>query len=152
MTATNHRFSADYGAFPAVNEWLGVQGGALAISPDIAFKIELCVEEIVTNTIKYGFGDDPAAGGWIEIGLVVEEGRVELRFTDNAPLFNPLAQEQHAPPASLEGAPIGGLGILLVRELSQSVRYDCAEGQNVLAISFCPPAPRAGGQKAVGCD
>ncbi|MEI6642765.1 MAG: ATP-binding protein [Novosphingobium sp.] len=141
MTAAKRLFPADPGVLTAINEWLRAQGEGFAMWTAVAFKMELCVEEIVTNAIKYGFVGDTAKDGWVEIGLLASGGGLKLCIADNALPFNPLEHVQNAPPTSLESAPIGGLGIHLVRELAETVRYDRIGGRNVLTIEFAAPAP-----------
>jgi len=112
-------------------------------APDSAsFLAELVIEELVTNTIKYGF-DDKAAHR-IQVGVSFHDGQLCIEVRDNGHAFDPLAQE--APDFSLpaDERPIGGLGLHLVRQMTDEVRYERHGDENVVtAIKTFPPEPPA---------
>lgn len=100
---------------------------------DVSFLVSLAIEEIVTNCIKYGYDDSDAHT--IEISLSLSDGLLTMVVTDDGHPFNPL----EAPPPDLslaiEDRPIGGLGIHLLRELSDEVSYDRRDGMNRLTLT-----------------
>lgn len=63
-------------------------------------------------------------------------GAVVLVLEDDGARFDPLARARPRTDQTLEDRPIGGLGILLVRELSESVRYERRAGRNRLLVAF----------------
>ena len=60
-----------------------------------------------------------------------------LKFiiTDSGISFNPTEVEAADTSLSAEERPVGGLGILLVRELMDSINYERIDGKNVLTLS-----------------
>jgi serine/threonine-protein kinase RsbW len=104
---------------------------------DDALRLRLVVEELFTNTVRHGHGCESDAP--ICVALSALEGRVALVYEDNAPPYNPLTQTSAAgvdPEDTVSGRSVGGLGILLVRELAASAHYAYEDGRNRLRITL----------------
>ena len=103
-----------------------------ALSDDLLFAITLALDEVVTNIIRHGY----PAGEVHDIVLTMsrDAGGVIVQVEDEGRPFNPL----DAPPvdldAPIEGRPIGGLGIHLIRSLMDAVEYRREDGRNVLVM------------------
>lgn len=66
---------------------------------------------------------------------------VRLRTDDDGVAFDPTQAENPDIEASLEDRAIGGLGILLVREMTDTQVYERTDGHNILTVSkLCPLA------------
>ena len=95
------------------------------------YAVELIVEEVLTNTFRYAY----PAGDEHEIALAVavcgEE--IELRFVDDGAAFDP-TQAPEPPPATLDTAKVGGLGIKLLRRFASSAAYERNSGRNCLTV------------------
>jgi len=106
---------------------------ALSGRTDLAFAANLCLEELITNTIKYGL--QGRADHVIHVRLSLSEQWLEIVIKDDAPPFDPFT-EAPEPDISLGvlERPIGGLGIHLVRQLMDDVRadYDGSGNRTVL--------------------
>lgn len=104
--------------------------------------VEFCLTELVTNTISYGF-DDPG-GQQVGVFLEGDETAVHVTVEDTGKPFNPLEHEAAARPARLEDAPIGGLGIDLLRSLCDHAAYARDRGTNRFTFTrlraSCPEA------------
>jgi anti-sigma regulatory factor (Ser/Thr protein kinase) len=96
------------------------------------FAVNLALEELVTNTISYGYAD----GGRhvITISLVVDGPHLHVRIDDDATEFNPLEFDAPDLEAPLEDRRVGGLGVHLVRTLMDDIRYERVDGRNVLSM------------------
>ena len=104
------------------------------LDPERAMKINLALEEAVTNVIMYAY---PAGtGGKVNLEAVVEDGVLRFTLTDRGKLFDPTAAPDADTSASLEDRPIGGLGIHLVRAIMDSVSYRRTDGKNVLTMTI----------------
>mgnify|MGYP000010434414 CR=1 FL=1 len=110
-----------------------VMFGELAVSvedviadrPDLAFSANLCLEELITNTIQYGLANAP--DHLIQVRIIRTREWLEILVKDDAPQFDPFNQvAQPDLDASVEDRPIGGLGVHLVRSLMDdaSASYD----------------------------
>lgn len=103
------------------------------ISPETAMTANLCLEELLTNTIKYGYRDDQVHEIGIDVSLENEELTIEI--VDDAAPFDPTS-DAPAPDidASIEERPIGGLGIFLVTSFTDSIRYNRLQNRNRLTL------------------
>jgi anti-sigma regulatory factor (Ser/Thr protein kinase) len=108
-----------------------------SISDDAANDLMLVTEELVVNIINYGYKDQQERS----IDIVFEiEGKLAKRklsiiVIDDAMPFNPLSHdmpELGLPSADVE---IGGLGIPLIRRLSDGQHYEYKEGRNIFSVS-----------------
>lgn len=97
--------------------WLFSQG----ISEEIALSIQLTLEEMITNTIKYGFSD--FAEHPIEVEIQIEEKAIILNLTDQGNPFHPFEHPESDTTLSAEERPIGGLGLSLVKRIMNSSSY-----------------------------
>jgi anti-sigma regulatory factor (Ser/Thr protein kinase) len=103
------------------------------VSFEAMYLVSLAIEELVTNCIKYGYQD--ANGHTIDFLLSVDEGVLSLEVVDDGNPFNPL--DAPRPDLSLppEKRPIGGLGLHLLRELADGMRYERRDGTNRLRLT-----------------
>ena len=82
-------------------------------------RVEVVLEELLSNLIRHG--QDVTA---ITVTAGYHAGSIELVVEDNGVAFDPLAKPDPEPFSSLAEAPLGGLGIALVRRLTCAARYD----------------------------
>jgi anti-sigma regulatory factor (Ser/Thr protein kinase) len=105
----------------------------LHLPRNLQLRLCLVVEELFVNTARYGGGD----GAEASVELAADVDGVELRYVDTALPFNPLdGLAVDALTRPVEQRPIGGLGRILVRELSSAARYAREDGRNVLRLRF----------------
>ena len=104
-----------------------------ALPPELRNDLLVVVDEIVSNALKYG-GVERAALE-LDIRVSISGGVLELRIADNGLPFDPLAAAAPALDQPLAIRPAGGLGIHLVRALTDSQRYVRAGGRNVLVLT-----------------
>ncbi len=92
---------------------------------DLAFSANLCLEELITNTILHGLKG--AADRFIHVQISISNEWLEILLKDDAPRFDPFMQ---APRPNLDldinERPIGGLGVHMVKKLMDDVHayYD----------------------------
>lgn len=94
------------------------------------FSIQLIIEELVTNIIKYG--KSKGHEETIEIEIQVGAERIGLTISDNSTAFNPLEEDAVDTGLSIEERKIGGLGLFLVRKKVKSLNYEYKNGFNIL--------------------
>lgn len=101
--------------------------------PDLAFQVNLVLEEIVINVINHGGNDGLRE---IEVILTSEPTVLTIEITDDGKPFDPL-KDAPVPnlAAPLEERPVGGLGIHLVLVTMDEVRYEQDEGRNRLTLA-----------------
>lgn len=91
----------------------------------------IVIDELLSNIIRYGYRGGPAH---VELSMRMSGETLELEIVDSAPRFNMLERREPSTNHPLSERAIGGLGIFLVRKLSDEVRYDFVDGQNRLHI------------------
>lgn len=119
-------FSADIGptldALRDAGESMREHLAGANLSGQTLHTLETALEEIITNTIKYGFASTAAPRIRAEVDLTPEG--VELRIADNGAAFDPTQAPAPAPAESIEAMPVGGLGLHLVRQMAREFRYE----------------------------
>ena len=103
------------------------------ISPDIAYAVNLSIDEILTNTISYGYDDDEPHR--IEIGLRLEAGSLVVAIRDDGAPFDLSAAPEADIESSLDERAVGGLGLFLVHEMMDEVEYERVEDRNVVTLT-----------------
>lgn len=104
------------------------------LPPTLAFKFNLCFDELITNTVSYGYGD----AGPHEIRVRMEADGTELRaeVEDDADAFDPFAE---APPPDLtsdvDDRRVGGLGVFLVQKTMDRASYRRDGDRNLILLS-----------------
>ena len=61
---------------------------------------------------------------------------IVIRIIDNAPKFNPLETNDPDVSAKLEDRGIGGLGIFMVKKMTDSINYKYENNQNIVEFSI----------------
>lgn len=102
------------------------------LTPDLAARINLALEEAVCNVIQYAYPEGTTGKMCLE--AVKEGNRLRFSLTDGGKVFDPTAVPEADISASVEDRPIGGLGIHLIRSIMDSVRYERKDGKNVLTL------------------
>lgn len=103
-----------------------------APSVQAVYALELVLEEVLTNQIKYANAD--AAGPQNSLTVTLEPGLVLLQFVDSGVAFDPLQAPDPKLPSSIDEARVGGLGLMLVRHFAKSAHYERVDGRNRLTI------------------
>ena len=108
-------------------------GEAEGLGPEAVFSMNLALDEVVTNVIRYAHDDDGRQHP-IVVRLALEQDVLTAQVEDDGRAFNPLEAPAPDIAASIDERPIGGLGIHLVRSLMNSVEYRREDGRNVLTM------------------
>jgi anti-sigma regulatory factor (Ser/Thr protein kinase) len=108
-------------------------GEAEGLGPEAVFSMNLALDEVVTNVIRYAHDDDGRQHP-IVVRLALEQGVLTAQVEDDGRAFNPLEAPAPDTGASIDERPIGGLGIHLVRSVMNSVEYRREDGRNVLTM------------------
>jgi serine/threonine-protein kinase RsbW len=99
-------------------------------------KLNLVVEELFTNTVRHGHRGDSDSPVWISVDS--RPPAVHVTYEDTAPPFNPYALFANAPDTTLSLRRVGGLGVLLTRELASTRDYAYLFGRNRIRLTLKP--------------
>ncbi len=114
--------------------------------PGLSYAINLALEELLTNTISYGFEKGP--GHEIEVRIGIEAGEAVIEVIDNARPFDPTKASAPDLNASIEDRLVGGLGVYLVKTMMDEVKYRRDGGRNHVTLK--KRLPKLGGPKPAG--
>lgn len=104
----------------------------LNLPKSLAFNLRLAVEEAVVNVMEYAYPSE--AKGNVVIHISSNGHRLKFVIIDSGVSFDPTVAAAADTTLSAEERPVGGLGILLVRELMDMVNYERVDGKNVLTL------------------
>lgn len=105
----------------------------LELDKKMASGLRLALEEVVVNVIDYAYPEGEKGSVYIQ----ADSNHEEVRFTviDSGIPFDPTSVMEADTTLDAQKRPIGGLGILLARKLTDSVSYCRRKGQNVLTLT-----------------
>ncbi|MBP3820278.1 SpoIIE family protein phosphatase [bacterium] len=108
------------------NEW--------KISEDISNKMDMCAEEIYANTEFYAYKN--VHEGYIELYVTKEDNKIILEFRNNGVEYNPLKRSDPDITLPPEKRSLGGLGIYMIKQMSDEISYQYIDGINILKLTF----------------
>ena len=95
------------------------------------FAVELVTEEAVVNVFKYAY---PHGEGNVRLRCMEDGDRFVIEVTDWGLPFDATALPDPDITSPLEERPVGGLGIHLIKKMSDEMRYTREDGQNILRL------------------
>lgn len=107
-------------------------GDANGLPDPKVYVINLALDELITNTVMHGLEEVSEAE--IAITLRVAAGKLILIMEDNGKRFDPTQDTQADVSSTLEDRAVGGLGLHLVKSLTDRMSYEFANGWNRLTL------------------
>ncbi|MDE7213536.1 MAG: ATP-binding protein, partial [Anaeroplasmataceae bacterium] len=83
-------------------------------------RIEIIVDEIAGNIVRYAYD---AREGKMELRMNLKREFIGLCFIDSGLPYNPLLHQEPNVELSIEDRNSGGLGIFMVKKISDSIQY-----------------------------
>jgi anti-sigma regulatory factor (Ser/Thr protein kinase) len=119
---------------PRLIDFIDEITNSLSLSDEQDYVMRLVIEEIATNIIKYGYGEERQ--GVIQLTCTIQNGPLNVRIRDQGQPFDPRECEEPNLTDDVTSRAIGGLGLFLVREFSDYLSYhhDAATGWNELLV------------------
>ena len=103
------------------------------INENVAFSMNLALEEIVTNIINHGYEGKEEYS--ISIRFTLEKHNMRIQIKDWAPAFNPLdLPEPDDIDKPIEERNSGGLGIHLVKKFTDNFNYRRSDNKNIVTL------------------
>ena len=125
----------DIQQIPTLAEWID----SLGIPEELNMPVNLALEEAVSNVMLYAYPDIKPGQVLVEFVRSQVAGRqaheqIVFIITDSGIPFDPTQQPPADTSLSVEERAIGGLGIHLVMQLMDEVKYERVEDKNVLTL------------------
>lgn len=104
-----------------------------------SYKIELCVVEAVTNSIKHAYGNE--AGQDVEVVFTLYADRLTIDVCDTGkPLDQNIMNKKNVSSLDVDlddiaNLPEGGRGIAIIKEIMDTVSYKSEKRKNVLTMA-----------------
>ena len=115
-----------------LNEFVEEIGNELSLAPDVVFNLNLVLEEAVVNVINYAYPKEEHQSIYLSASL--REGTIVLILTDTGKEFDPTMAPDVDITLSADEREIGGLGIFLIRQIMNEVKYERIDGKNILTL------------------
>lgn len=116
-----------------LSTWIEDAAHRMNFTTDLAFALQLCVEEAVANIMMYGGAQGRTP---ITIELRTTKDCLTAIIEDGMASFDPTQVTPRIPPVSLEESQIGGLGIHLIRHYSSEMHYERLGDRNRLTLTL----------------
>jgi sigma-B regulation protein RsbU (phosphoserine phosphatase) len=124
----------DLAEIQKVNDSVESFCGEAGLPASTAQKLGIILDELLNNSISYGFNDEVEHE--IQIYIEYADGRVVVKVTDDGIPFNPFDQIGPNTTLSVDEREIGGLGILLVKEMTDSQAYQRQSNRNIVTLTI----------------
>lgn len=95
--------------------------------------INLALDEIFTNVVSYGL--DEKSSQLVTFFLEYRNDEIEIIVSDSGKAFDLTREHDPDLNLSLEEQKIGGLGIFLVRQYTDTITYKREGGKNILTLT-----------------
>ena len=134
MATNNYSFKlkSDISELKTLCQHLNHFGQIYGLSDSLISEINICLDELFTNIVLYGFEDD--LEHIIRFRINFNDNALILNIEDNGIPFNPLIKKDSELPADINKANIGGLGIHIVKKLMDDIWYERKRGKNRLTL------------------
>lgn len=116
-----------------VGKFIKEIGARLGMEAKTIGEIRLAIEEAIVNVMHYAYPSG-STGNLITLDAKADGQTLTLILTDSGSAFDPTEAQDIDTSLSAEERPIGGLGIHLIRQLSDSINYEREKGKNILTI------------------
>jgi serine/threonine-protein kinase RsbW len=123
-------FPARLGELRHLTAFLEAFCSAQAVERSRCLRLNVVLEELFVNSVQHGYRGDCDAPIWIMLDARAEA--LQITYEDTAPPFNPFAYL----PAGDVRHKVGGLGVLLTRELAEGRDYGYLFGRNRVRLSL----------------
>ena len=127
----NYQFPADISLIEQMSEPIISALEQIQAEHKKIYQINLVLEEILVNISKYAYPDNK---GIIEISYEISDDHKNIKviIKDKGKEFNPLEKEDPDLSTSAEERKIGGLGIFIVKNMVDDIKYQRLNNENIL--------------------
>ncbi len=136
MYGRDYRFGLknDLSELKALCRHLDEWAGRIGLPDDSVSRINVCLDEMFTNIVSYGFKDN--SEHTVHFMLNGDDHVVTIKIEDDGIPFNPLERADPELPVNIDSAKIGGLGIHIIKNLMDSVCYERKQYNNKLTFKM----------------
>ena len=116
-----------------LNEMLEQFNTEWLLSDKLLLQLNLVLEELFTNAVCYGYKDDSKQQ--IDFLFLLSADEIQITMCDNGRPFDPTSPEDPDLDGPLSEKEIGGLGIFLARQYTDTLNYRREENKNIVTLT-----------------
>jgi serine/threonine-protein kinase RsbW/sigma-B regulation protein RsbU (phosphoserine phosphatase) len=126
------RFQRDLSSLPELSRFVTDFLTHHGLSPSNAYDLDLILEELFTNVLKYGSGKDE-----VLVGLTRDDSLITIavREFDAAKAYDITRAPEPDLTRPIAERKVGGLGIHMVRQLAETIRYEYKDRVSTTTIT-----------------
>ena len=125
------KFTRRLAALEGISQFVSGFTARHGISDSVTFGLNLAVEELFVNMVKY----NPQNRNDILVGLAKGADRIVVSLTDyGVEPFDVTKADGYDTTRPLDKRPIGGLGIHLARSMVDEITYQYTDGQSKITL------------------
>lgn len=126
------RFQRDLSSLPELTRFVADFLSHCGLSPSNAYDLDLILEELFTNVLKYSSGT-----GDVAVGLTSDDSLITIavREFDAAKAYDITRAPEPDFTRPIAERPVGGLGIHMVRQLAETIRYEYKDRVSTTTIT-----------------
>lgn len=128
-------FAARPEALDRVVQWLQEMASRYGLPDQTVGELDLILEELVINVVNHAEPIPPETKPIpVRIDAQLTDNAITLTIADHSRPFDPLSRPVPELFLDLEDRPVGGLGLHIVKQLSDSFQHTYEDGWNVSHI------------------
>ena len=126
------QFPLDIEALDDIYRFIARFVDAAELDEQLHFQIDLVVEELFTNMIKY----DNKKEGRVHLNLEKKEDNLVIIITDyNVQRFNPNETDLYDTSSDLDTRPVGKIGIHLIKKMIDEIDYTYKDHNSIITLT-----------------
>ena len=122
----------DIAEIPQLSAFIDSFAEEAGLDFSLTMSLNLAMEEAVVNVMEYAYPEGTV--GKVNISASAEGDDVEFVISDSGTAFDPTAKDEVDIDLGAEDRHIGGLGIHLVRNIMDDIKYERKDGKNILTL------------------
>ena len=128
---TEKIFPAVVESFPLASDFIEGELQTAGVPKQTVLQVLTAFEELFVNVALYAY---PKGEGDVMADIAATDGRIVCVLKDSGIPFNPLEKEDPDITLPLAKRGVGGLGIFMVKKLTDEVAYEYKDGMNVVTF------------------
>ena len=117
-----------------LNEFIKQTAERIGLDAATSYKVRLALEEAVVNVISYAY--HKGTQGEVTVEMMFDGKHLRMVVADDGIPFDPTMTAKPDTTLSIEDRPVGKMGILLMRELMDTINYERIDGKNILRMEL----------------
>jgi len=125
--------NADRSEVRAAADWLHEVTHQHEVPQNKAIALDQCLDEVLMNIVMHG--GTSATNSPVHLSFELTQKEAAITVSDSGKPFDPVNAPTKPRPMSLDEAEPGGLGLSIIKGLSNHLNYEFKDGRNVLTFA-----------------